>query len=209
MARPVTLFTGQWVDLPLAKLAPLAEEMSYDGLELACGGDHFDVARALVEDSYVEEHRRFLYDHGLSCAAISNHLVGQVVCDPVDVVTGFTGSSIWGKLYLFPPAGPEMVEEGFRDFAERRARTGPQARQRLPLRGGPRRRPPTTRTPRGVHRGLRQRLLRRRPLGRPAWRVPRYSRRRARRTLHRTCGGESPQRAEVDRRPLKRRAVIP
>ena len=32
MARPVTLFTGQWADLPLAELAPLAKSMGYDGL---------------------------------------------------------------------------------------------------------------------------------------------------------------------------------
>ncbi len=47
MARPVTLFTGQWADLPLSELAPLAKQMGYDGLELACWGDHFDVQEAL------------------------------------------------------------------------------------------------------------------------------------------------------------------
>ena len=49
MARPVTLFTGQWGDLPLAELAPLAKRMGYDGLELACSGDHFDVQAALAD----------------------------------------------------------------------------------------------------------------------------------------------------------------
>ena len=49
MARPITLFTGQWADLPLAELAPLARKMGYDGLELACWGDHFDVQKALAE----------------------------------------------------------------------------------------------------------------------------------------------------------------
>jgi sugar phosphate isomerase/epimerase len=43
--RPITLFTGQWADLPLAELAPLAKEMGYDGLELACWGDHFELER--------------------------------------------------------------------------------------------------------------------------------------------------------------------
>ena len=47
MPRPVTLFTGQWADLPLAELAPLAKSMGYDGLELACWGDHFNVQEAL------------------------------------------------------------------------------------------------------------------------------------------------------------------
>ena len=46
MARPVTLFTGQWADLPLTELAPLAKKMGFDGLELACWGDHFDVYKA-------------------------------------------------------------------------------------------------------------------------------------------------------------------
>ena len=50
MARPVTLFTGQWADLPLQELAPLAKSMGYDGLELACWGDHFNVQQALVSD---------------------------------------------------------------------------------------------------------------------------------------------------------------
>ncbi|HAQ57749.1 MAG TPA: AP endonuclease, partial [Opitutae bacterium] len=43
MSRPVTLFTGQWADLSLAELAPKVKEMGFDGVELACWGDHFDV----------------------------------------------------------------------------------------------------------------------------------------------------------------------
>lgn len=84
MARKVTLFTGQWADLPLEELAPLARQMGYDGLELASWGDHFDVRRALEEDGYVELLREFLSSHALDCFAISNHLVGQAVCDPID-----------------------------------------------------------------------------------------------------------------------------
>ena len=55
MTRPITLFTGQWADLPLAELAPLAKSMGYDGLELACWGDHFDIQAALASDSYVRD----------------------------------------------------------------------------------------------------------------------------------------------------------
>ncbi|PNY80394.1 sugar phosphate isomerase/epimerase family protein [Deinococcus koreensis] len=84
MPRPVTLFTGQWADLPLADLAPLARTMGYDGLELACWGDHFDVQAALQDDRYVQQKRELLDRHGLECHAISNHLVGQAVCDPID-----------------------------------------------------------------------------------------------------------------------------
>lgn len=160
MARPVTLFTGQWADLPLAELAPLAKEMGYDGLELACWGDHFDVQKALSDDGYAQGRHDLLAEHGLKCHAISNHLVGQAVCDPIDerhkaivpphvwgdgdpegvrgraadelkdtaraaaklgvgVVNGFTGSSIWGSLYAFPPTSQEYWDKGFEDFANR------------------------------------------------------------------------------------------
>lgn len=84
MARPVTLFTGQWADLPLAKLAPMARTMGYDGVELACWGDHFDVERALKERDYVRKKWELLRKNGLTCFAISNHLVGQAVCDLID-----------------------------------------------------------------------------------------------------------------------------
>ncbi|MBC8055908.1 MAG: sugar phosphate isomerase/epimerase [Rhizobiales bacterium] len=84
MPRPVTLFTGQWADLPLAELAPLAKRMGYDGLELACSGDHFDVQQALASPGYVAGQRALLHDAGLECFAIGNHLVGQAVCDLID-----------------------------------------------------------------------------------------------------------------------------
>ena len=84
MARPVTLFTGQWADLPLAELAPLAARMGFDGLELACWGDHVDVRRAAREPDYAASRRTLLEEHGLALHAISNHLVGQAVCDRID-----------------------------------------------------------------------------------------------------------------------------
>ncbi len=84
MARPVTLFTGQWADLPLAELAPLARGMGYDGLELACWGDHFNVQEALANERYAQDKRALLEKHGLRCFAIGSHLVGQAVCDLID-----------------------------------------------------------------------------------------------------------------------------
>lgn len=160
MSRAITLFTGQWADLPLDDLASKAAAWGYEGLELACSGDHFDVEKALSSDSYVREKRDQLEKYGLKCFAISNHLVGQAVCDViderhksiipayvwgdgepedvrqraaremmytaqaarlfgVDVVTGFTGSRIWSKLYFFPPTSEEEIDAGYRDFAER------------------------------------------------------------------------------------------
>ncbi|GAB4564561.1 MAG: sugar phosphate isomerase/epimerase [Anaerolineae bacterium] len=84
MGRPVTLFTGQWADMPLEELAAKAKEMGYDGLELACWGDHFEVDKALSDDSYCQSRWDILNKYGLKCYAISNHLVGQAVCDNID-----------------------------------------------------------------------------------------------------------------------------
>jgi len=160
MQRPVTLFTGQWADLPLERVASLAGGWGYDGLELACWGDHFDVSRALAGAAYCRGQRDLLARHGLQVWAVSAHLVGQCVCDEIDerhraivpahvwgdgepegvrrraaeeikntaraaarlgvqVVNGFTGSSIWPKLYFFPPTPPAMIDAGYTDFAER------------------------------------------------------------------------------------------
>jgi sugar phosphate isomerase/epimerase len=84
MPRPVTLFTGQWADLLLEELAARCAEWGFDGLELACWGDHFEVDRALAEPDYVGSRRELLGRHGLQCWTIGNHLVGQAVCDPID-----------------------------------------------------------------------------------------------------------------------------
>ena len=84
MSRPVTLFTGQWADMPLETLAAKAAAWGYDGLELASWGDHFDVERALAEPDYCAGRRALLAKHGLNVYAISNHLVGQAVCDLID-----------------------------------------------------------------------------------------------------------------------------
>jgi sugar phosphate isomerase/epimerase len=160
MARPVTLFTGQWADVPVVDMTRMTADFGYDGIELACWGDHFDVQRALNEDDYCEKHWKLLGDAGLQCHAISAHLCGQAVLDiiderhqailpehvwgdgdpdsvnqraadelkdtaraaqkfGVDVVNGFSGSSIWHLLYSFPPVPPKMLDAGFDLLAER------------------------------------------------------------------------------------------
>jgi len=160
MARQVTLFTGQWADLPLETLAEKVSDWGFDGLELACWGDHFEVDRALSEDGYVQGRWDILNKYGLKCSAISTHLVGQCVCDPIDerhkgilpariwgdgspegvrqraaaevmdtaraarkmgldVVNGFTGSSVWHMLYFFPPTSQADIDKGYVDFANR------------------------------------------------------------------------------------------
>ncbi|HPS53016.1 MAG TPA: sugar phosphate isomerase/epimerase [Phycisphaerae bacterium] len=158
MSRKVTIFTGQWADLGLEALCRKAAAFGYDGLELACWGDHFEVDKA--DASYCAEKRELLKKYGLNVFAISAHLVGQAVCDNiderhqailpayiwgdgkpegvrqraaeelvrtakaaktlgVDVVNGFTGSSIWPLLYSFPPVSPKMIAAGYADFAKR------------------------------------------------------------------------------------------
>jgi sugar phosphate isomerase/epimerase len=85
MGRPVTLFTGQWADLTLEDLAKKVSKWGFDGLELACWGDHFEVDKALENDSYVQSRWDILNKYNLKCFAISNHLVGQCVADdPID-----------------------------------------------------------------------------------------------------------------------------
>ncbi|KQM84343.1 sugar phosphate isomerase/epimerase [Agromyces sp. Leaf222] len=160
MARPITLFTGQWADLPFEEVARLAGEWGYDGLEIACWGDHLDVSR-WDDEAYVQGRLDILERNGLKVWTISNHLGGQAVCDdPIDqrhrdilndrvwgdgdpegvrqraaeelkltarmaaklgvkTVTGFTGSSIWKYVAMFPPATAEMVDAGYDDFAAR------------------------------------------------------------------------------------------
>ena len=87
MARPVTLFTGQWADLPLEELCKKASAWGYDGIELPCWGDHFNVQKALKEEGYCNARHELLAKHNLKCWAISNHLVGQLVLDVLDVRT--------------------------------------------------------------------------------------------------------------------------
>jgi len=160
MARPITLFTGQWADLPFEEVARLAGEWGYDGLEIACWGDHLDPSR-WNDDVYVQGKLEVLERNGLKVWTISNHLKGQAVCDdPIDerhrgilpdsvwgdgdpegvrrraaeemkdtarlaaklgvkTVTGFTGSSIWKYVAMFPPATEKMVDAGYQDFADR------------------------------------------------------------------------------------------
>jgi sugar phosphate isomerase/epimerase len=97
MTRPVTLFTGQWADLPLSELAAKCGEWGFDGLELACWGDHFDVTAALRDRGYVTERRQLLERHALGVWAIGNHLVGQAVCDRIDERhRGVLDAEVWG-----------------------------------------------------------------------------------------------------------------
>jgi sugar phosphate isomerase/epimerase len=115
MGRPVTLFTGQWADLTLEAAAQKAKSFGYDGIELPCWGkdsDHFKVDLAVGADgvSYCKSRHDILAKHGLKTFAVSNHLVGQAVCDVIDPVRhkgilDFCSPKIWGD------GNPEGVKQ--------------------------------------------------------------------------------------------------
>ena len=106
MARPVTLFTGQWADLPLEELCKKVVSFGYDGVELACWGDHFEVDKALSDDTYCSRKRELLDRYGLKLFAISNHLVGQGVLDIIDERhKSILPEYVWGN------GDPERVNE--------------------------------------------------------------------------------------------------
>src|SRR6478735_12817338 len=84
MARAVTLFTGQWADLSFDRICDKAKKFGYDGVELACWGDHFEVDKALKDKNYCKARWEILRDNGLKAFAISSHLVGQAICDLID-----------------------------------------------------------------------------------------------------------------------------
>jgi sugar phosphate isomerase/epimerase len=75
------MFTGQWADLSLEELAKMMAEFGYDGLELACWGDHMDVFKAAEDLDYCKQQKAILDKNNLQLFAISNHLAGQLVCD--------------------------------------------------------------------------------------------------------------------------------
>jgi sugar phosphate isomerase/epimerase len=98
MARPVTIVSGQWADLTLEALCAKVKSFGYDGIELCCWGDHFDVDQAARSDKYCKQQWQLLTDHGLTCYAISNHLVGQAVCDPIDERhKSILPPDVWGR----------------------------------------------------------------------------------------------------------------
>jgi sugar phosphate isomerase/epimerase len=98
MPRPVTLFTGQWADLPFEEVCRKAGAWGYDGLEIACWGDHMDVRKAANDRAYVAKKLQVLKKNGLKCWALGAHLAGQCVGDPYDPrLDGFAPDAVKGK----------------------------------------------------------------------------------------------------------------
>ena len=84
MGRPVTLFTGQWADLPFEEICKKASSWGYEGLEIACWGDHMDVRKAVSDSDYVAQKLEILKKYDLKCWALGAHLSGQCVGDEDD-----------------------------------------------------------------------------------------------------------------------------
>lgn len=122
MARPVTLCTAQWADVPLEVLAPKVKEWGFDGLELACWGTHFQVDQALESDAYLRNLCDLLEKHGLKSWAIATHLVGQCVGDhPIDERhKGVLPSRLWGD------GDPEGVRQRAAEEVKNTARAAKQ-----------------------------------------------------------------------------------
>jgi hypothetical protein len=130
MGKPVTLFTGQWADLKLEDLRKKARDFGYDGLELACWGDHFEVGKAISEDGYCERKRELLEKHDLQCFAISNHLVGQGVLDNIDARhKGILPPHVWGGRE--PARREPSCHRRNEEHSPRRPEDGRRHRQRL------------------------------------------------------------------------------
>ena len=106
MPRPITLFTGQWADLPFEEVCRKAAAWGYDGLEIACWGDHMDVRKAASNPAYVREKKRLLKKHNLKCWALGAHLAGQCVGDEYDP-----------RLEAFAPAEVKGKPEALRKWA--------------------------------------------------------------------------------------------
>jgi sugar phosphate isomerase/epimerase len=160
MPRPVILFSGQWTDLPLEELAQKLSEWGYQGIELSCWGEHFDVEQAASDDDYCQQRLDLLSRFDLQLAVLSNHRTSQAVCDRIEprhqrilpesvwgdgdptgvnqraadamaatfraaqklgvgVVSGFTGSALWPGVMGYPANSPDLVDQGFAEFAER------------------------------------------------------------------------------------------
>jgi sugar phosphate isomerase/epimerase len=123
VSRPVTLFTGQWADLPLEDLAAKCGTWDFDGLELACWGDHFEVDKALADEGYVRSIHEILERNHLNVWALGAHLVGQCVCDRIDERhRAILPPEVWGD---GDPAGVRArAAKRMKDTARAAARLG-------------------------------------------------------------------------------------
>jgi sugar phosphate isomerase/epimerase len=85
MGRPIILQSGQWTDLPFDQVVAKASDWGYQGLEVCCWGDHFEVQRAVSEDDYCQRKLDLLARYELTATVLATHRLGQTICDPIDL----------------------------------------------------------------------------------------------------------------------------
>ena len=120
MARLVTLITGQWADLPFEEMCKLAKEMGYEGLEVACWGNHLDLNRAAEDDAYLKEIMDTLAKYDLKCEAIATHVIGQCVGDYDDP-----------RLDNFAPADCAGDKDAIRAWATKTMKNAPLVAEKM------------------------------------------------------------------------------
>jgi len=79
MTRPITIFSGQWADLPFEKFCEKAKSFGYEGIEIACWGDHLDLKKAATDTKYTEERKNILKKYNLKALAIGTHSICQCI----------------------------------------------------------------------------------------------------------------------------------
>lgn len=98
MGRLVTLCTCQWADLEFETMCEKAQKMGYEGLEIACWGNHLNAKKAAEDDSYVKYISDTLKKYNLKCEAIAAHIIGQCVGDYNDPrLNNFAPKEVWDK----------------------------------------------------------------------------------------------------------------
>ena len=113
--RPITLFTGQYADLSFETMCQKAKSFGYDGIEIACWGEHLDTSKA--NDAYCKGKLDVLRKHKLKLFAISNHRVGQAVSDHIidERHKSILPPHVWGDgdpEGVRQRAAKEMIETG-------------------------------------------------------------------------------------------------
>ncbi len=106
MGKPITIFTGQWADLTFEEMCKKAGGWGYDGLEIACWGDHMDVRQGAGDSNYIKEKKKILKKYNLKCWALGAHLAGQCVGDRYDE-----------RLDIFAPDDVKGKPEELRNWA--------------------------------------------------------------------------------------------
>ena len=106
MKRPITIFSAQWADLPFDEVCRIFSEIGYDGVEIACWGEHLDVRRAEKDAAYVDEIQKTLEKYNLKAWALGCALAGHTVGD------------LWDKrLNNFAPTNLADNPAGIREWA--------------------------------------------------------------------------------------------